>query len=608
MAATLPPDPYLALGVSKDADAATIKSTYRKLALKCHPDKVTDESLKKQKQEEFHKIQQAYEILCDDEKRKKYDAEVRFMEKLRNERGPQADVKAARYETRTAAPAGASFGATGAGRYEERRPRSYEDDRYFEDRAARKYDTYEAYPRASRSSREKESSRSTKASTDRTRSERTKTRDREERRERSGKFVYVEDDSSSTDEKARYESDYRRRSDDDRRRHDEDEIRRKAAEDRRKAEERRSYEEAKEPRRHRSGEAELDRQRKLSELEQDAVRYIHLSRVEAEARPSASRASSSRDTRPDPYESRSSRPRPDTVRRSSARPRDRPSSSGRDSHRDRRGVPEIVDWEEERRAPPSFKHSSSSPAEIHIPRATPQRSHTDYPDGHRGSTSPTPQFRRSETMPTVPSSSSSRRKEASARPSGLRTSETADLPPFTEYPSVPPPLSTKYYHYPTPGGGVSLRPEDVTASSGHRTVLHEPSRYRARSPSPLSRPPMGANRPAVAEPVRMTSSSSSSAIPPPPLGRSSSRVSPTRGRGERLYGEISPDALRRERERERERESARHQTKFDKVSYAPKIGPEDIRWSASRGRETEKERGDGSYTKPSLSRYATYVY
>ncbi|OCK84225.1 heat shock protein DnaJ, partial [Lepidopterella palustris CBS 459.81] len=73
MTSPLPPDPYAALGVPESADSATIKSTYRKLVLKCHPDKVTDESLKKQKQEEFHKIQQAYEIIGDEEKRAMHD-------------------------------------------------------------------------------------------------------------------------------------------------------------------------------------------------------------------------------------------------------------------------------------------------------------------------------------------------------------------------------------------------------------------------------------------------------------------------------------------------------------------------------------------------------
>ncbi|KAF1980762.1 heat shock protein DnaJ, partial [Aulographum hederae CBS 113979] len=73
MDSPLPPDPYSALGVSKTADAATIKKSYRKLVLTCHPDKITDETLKAQKAEDFHKIQQAYEIIGDDDKRQRYD-------------------------------------------------------------------------------------------------------------------------------------------------------------------------------------------------------------------------------------------------------------------------------------------------------------------------------------------------------------------------------------------------------------------------------------------------------------------------------------------------------------------------------------------------------
>ncbi|KAF1968271.1 heat shock protein DnaJ, partial [Bimuria novae-zelandiae CBS 107.79] len=69
----LPPDPYRALGLPKDVEQSVIKSTYRKLVLKCHPDKVTDVSLKAQKQEEFHKIQQAYELIGEEESRSRYD-------------------------------------------------------------------------------------------------------------------------------------------------------------------------------------------------------------------------------------------------------------------------------------------------------------------------------------------------------------------------------------------------------------------------------------------------------------------------------------------------------------------------------------------------------
>lgn len=85
MATTLPPNPYQTLGVSPEADAAAIKKAYRKLVLSCHPDKVTDESLKAQKQEEFHRIQQAYETIGDPDNRTKYELELKA-KKLREER------------------------------------------------------------------------------------------------------------------------------------------------------------------------------------------------------------------------------------------------------------------------------------------------------------------------------------------------------------------------------------------------------------------------------------------------------------------------------------------------------------------------------------------
>ncbi len=79
MESPLPPDPYKALDVAKDASLATIRTAHRKLVLKTHPDKVQgDEVLKKKRAEEFHTIQQSYEILSDDTKRKAYDDRVRL--------------------------------------------------------------------------------------------------------------------------------------------------------------------------------------------------------------------------------------------------------------------------------------------------------------------------------------------------------------------------------------------------------------------------------------------------------------------------------------------------------------------------------------------------
>jgi DnaJ family protein A protein 2 len=59
-------NPYEVLGVEKNASAEEIKKTFRKQALKCHPDKGGDV-------EEFKKIQQANEILSDPSKRDRYD-------------------------------------------------------------------------------------------------------------------------------------------------------------------------------------------------------------------------------------------------------------------------------------------------------------------------------------------------------------------------------------------------------------------------------------------------------------------------------------------------------------------------------------------------------
>lgn len=81
---SLPTDPYKTLGVGKDADLSTIKTAYRKLVLKCHPDKVQDPTLKAAKQDEFQRVQQAYEILGDDKKRKEYDEDAK-LKRLRDE-------------------------------------------------------------------------------------------------------------------------------------------------------------------------------------------------------------------------------------------------------------------------------------------------------------------------------------------------------------------------------------------------------------------------------------------------------------------------------------------------------------------------------------------
>jgi len=64
-------DYYAVLGVPKNAAEKDIKSAYRKLARKWHPDANPDNA--KAAEEKFKEIQEAYEVLGDAEKRKKYD-------------------------------------------------------------------------------------------------------------------------------------------------------------------------------------------------------------------------------------------------------------------------------------------------------------------------------------------------------------------------------------------------------------------------------------------------------------------------------------------------------------------------------------------------------
>lgn len=62
-------DYYEILGVKRSATDREIKKAFRKLAIKYHPDK----NKGKDAEEKFREIAQAYEILSDPDKRKKYD-------------------------------------------------------------------------------------------------------------------------------------------------------------------------------------------------------------------------------------------------------------------------------------------------------------------------------------------------------------------------------------------------------------------------------------------------------------------------------------------------------------------------------------------------------
>ena len=62
---------YEVLGIERDASQVDVKKAFRKLARIHHPDVAKDKSTA---EEEFKEINEAYEVLSDTEKRKKYDA------------------------------------------------------------------------------------------------------------------------------------------------------------------------------------------------------------------------------------------------------------------------------------------------------------------------------------------------------------------------------------------------------------------------------------------------------------------------------------------------------------------------------------------------------
>jgi len=611
MGSPLPEDPYLALGLPKDASAATIKTTYRKLVLKFHPDKVQDDALKQAAVDQFHKIQTAYEIVGDEDRRQRYDAQCKLAE-LRKDvmekqgSGARSEVRTAAYKMPTDSAKGGAFYARGPERmetplYEERRPSGYANtsptDYFDTQRASSKKDS--EYERSSskhaspRDDRERSRSAAAKDAKENERArqrERDSRRERDVRRDRDRKTAYVVEESGSS------EDEYERQA---RRMNKEDELRRARGTYHDQA--RRDKEDAA-----RGYYDTEERARKLYAQYDGAREYMQQSgrgkrRSDDERRPSPPRMASSKDKLE--YIKRDGRPSV-MVRRGSGRP----STAGRDTE-ERRAAGregERRSSVEEQRKPPPLTTTKSSPADI-LPAFEKQRSQSVQVDAHDKEDFVAPKFRRSETMPSMVTRES-RRKEPQ-KGSSLRQTEIVDgyaTPSVTpEYNSTSP---NKYryqqeyaddHEYPTPDGYRTEVREPTGASkpSGRYTRSPSPMRERERDRARAASaryPTASPQRPA---PLPRTTSTSYVYTPGqgvetysrPNMTRENSRM-----RDPMLYGEVPTTA--------RDTRSPRQtQPKYspppEGVRYQKEIRPEDIRVASGYG-----SKRPSAATRPSYSR------
>jgi curved DNA-binding protein CbpA len=606
-------DPYQTLGIPKDADLSAVKSAYRKLVLKCHPDKIQDPTLKAVKQDEFQKVQQAYELLSDDTRRMKYDEQMKLYE-LRKEMGrggPPPGQSVFDYEVRTAEPRTGSFRSSPKETqmpYGQFSPRSYDEEprsSSFEEplRArARKTTTYEERrrpatrdgERSRRSEEEREHERWEKSFKRNVHEATKKNRDKERRKGVEEKFsrstgAYVEDDDS--------EDAYRPRGETKSSRGPEEGIR---------ASERLARAAEKMLRKEKDMNVLTDRAKKIDINTKVAVQYMQAARRKAEleidSRPKpVRRAETFQET---PYTIRYAAPTSpyveddDSPRRSSAAravPTRRASEQipvqSRSSGKERRTSPYDRDAyiveasppsppDAPRRKPPLQSHTSEPPILPSTSRKEPHRSKTMQAEyTRRDSTTAPPPLPRASTF------QAGDKTKSSSRGSNLKTqmhytSDGSDSDDYSPRPTTrrEPPLETTRRYVYEKGRTVPL--------DRYRSALREDN---YDNPRDRSESPRGTRRTAERPPLARSG------------GSGNHHSSYSRG-----YSSQSPEPIIKE---VRPKMPARDSTGsgssrvpyFGEVKYAPQYGPEHVHYSPDgyrRGSDPTHHREFGYPPRP----------
>lgn len=625
MESPLPPNPYKTLNVAEDASLAAIRSAHRKLVLTCHPDKFQDEEVKKQKSEQFHEVQQAYEILSDETRRQRYDERMKLAE-LRAEVMKEKGISRGAAEFSARMRPSPTFEVRGDRVYEERKPsRFHEEDVFsstFQDYRPipKKYDDRYSPPTSRRSSgrvpEEKRRTRdgdddrhadkinarqSAKAAEKSAKHGQEKRKDKDKRKDREAKFTsksaYVEDDDSDSDVTERYYT----TTTTPKRRHE--------------AIQRRDYDDP--PRRNTQREdsnKSMGLESKIPHVRDYIQQCRRAAPVEAEVRrpAPAGRHFSAFEVRPPPPP-----PPPPAlplapmdVRRSSARRESRRGSPVRLSTKDRRTT-EIVDPPTVRR--PSIPGISSDPRGLKAMNSSSKRDPLRAPPTPSATEPRYPYIRRSDTMP-IGSSGSRRADTFPANPklseindSGYSSAGTPEL-----YQGASPPRRKST----TTSWRISEdeddpRPTKVIYREPDEMRERERDRDRDRDISPRSRRPVDRPPPTVrplsntrGPPLRSNSYAFApepvpSSRPPPSFPRTeSARVTPLQsrssGRGKpQLYGEVLP-------------------TEEYKVIYSPRIRSNDISYSRRSPEELSRDTYPGSHFeprhRPGLSRNESKAY